>query len=303
MSKTLPKSDAAARPPSGFTLLEMLVVIVVMALLVGVSFRLIRPTERARQLSDTAKTLGLVNAAIAEYHAEYGIYPPVKDPPIAGFSGNLVANEKGNPYAKPGKPGSVDGHAPGSRVSYVAPDAMTRQKEDYGFKFGLAAYLVDRRNPKYDGRGNPGAFLSGIFDGASNSELEHHFGPNSHWAEHGRGLEDYSGELYESLAPGDKEVAFYKRIRALTGKFVSDQSNQHAKKPLKKDDFFQYTIRDAWDSDLVYICPPPHTSYALFSAGPDHKCVADDPLNPNAKCKDCGGFHNKDNVYSSVDAK
>lgn len=305
-------SAPRGRRRSGFTLLEMLVVIVVMALLMGVSFRLIRPTERARQISETSKVIGLVNAAISEYHAEYGIYPPVRDPNIPGFCGNLVVNSKDDPYAKPGEAASVDGHAPGCRVSYVAPDILTRTKEDYGFKFGLAAYLIDRRNPKnevYDS-GNTPTFLQNIFEGppqASRSEYDYHFGPDSHWAQNGRGIDgDFTpdpGALYEALAPGDKEVAFYKRVRSLTRKFITDKSNIHAKRDLKRDDFYMFTIRDAWDNDLVYICPPPHTSFALFSAGPDHKCVADDPLNPNAKCKDCGEYHNKDNIYSSVDVK
>lgn len=292
----------------GFTLLEMLVVIVVMALLMGITFHLIRPSEHARNISATVKTLGFANVAIAEYHAEYGIYPPVTEPIRPGFCGALKANPKDKPYARYAKDGATDGHAPGVAVSYCTPAVLSRRDiDEYGFKFGLAAYLIDRRCPAYDGSGHPESFLAGIFKGANNDELENYFGSNSHWAERGRGLEgdsSYTAEnLYKDLSPGAKELNFYKRIKSLTASCVIDRTVQHKKKENKLSDFYCYTMRDAWDNDLVYICPPPHTSYALFSAGPDHMCVADDPLNPNAQCKDCKGFHNKDNVYNSVNAR
>lgn len=273
-----------------FTLIEMIVVIVVMALLMGITFRLIKPSEHAQTLSATVKVLGLTNAAIAEYQAEYGIYPPVLDPIDPDRCG-LAANAIESPNADPG----VDGHAPGVSVGYFAPAPLNFRKDD--FYFGLAAYLVDRRNPSMDPKNK------GFLDNVSRlfpNMVDSRFGKGSHWYARGTGLHG-DGSLYDRLAPGEKEQAFYRRIRPMTKHIVVDRSYNH-KQP-KKEDFNYFTIRDAWDHDLVYICPPPHTSYALFSAGPDGKCVASDPLNPDAQCPQCKQYHNKDNVYSSVNAK
>lgn len=277
-----------------FTLIEMIVVIVVMALLMGLTFRLLRPSEHAQSISATVKVLGLTNAAISEYQAEYGIYPPVMDPIDPVRTGGLVANDKNSPNDNPG----VDGHAPGVSVGYFAPSVMNcHLGGDYEFRFGLVAYLVDRRDPDPN-QSNIG-FLDGIFKLYPNI-VDKRFGRGSHWYERGTGLGD-GASLYERLKPGAKELAFYRRIKPITKQIVSFWG--YVRRKPKKDDFFYYTIRDGWNHDLVYICPPPYTSYALFSAGPDGKCVADDPLNPDAKCPSCGEYHNKDNVYSSVSVK
>lgn len=309
----------ASRRVAGFTLLEMLVVIVVMALLMGVTFRMVRPSEHARAISDTIKTINLANAAIAEYHAEYGIYPPVRDDIQWGsLTGGL--NVEGNDGNK-----EKCGFVPGVSVAYFTPthDSYENVKpfklrdDDKPFCFGLVSFLVDRRDPQLKGKTGYGdrSFLESIYYGASQSVLNKAFGDGSWWSECGKGYgANKKGEakyLYDDLEPSVKDVAFYKRIRSTMAKIIDDKG-YHTSGEKKKQTYYYITIRDSFDSegkystwgrDLVYICPPPFSSYALFSAGPDGKVVTEDPLNPDAECPKCHKFHNQDNVYSTVNAK
>lgn len=301
----------------GFTLLEMLVVIVVMALLMGVTFRMLQPSEEARRLSNTVKILNLTTAAIAEYHAEYGIYPPVVDEiQYGGVTGGL--NVEGNDDNQ-----NKCGFVPGVSVAFLAPTAKSfRTADDFKlrdsdnvFCFGLVAYLVDCRDPKMEylpGSKNHGTpWIESVFKGANEQELKKYFAENSWWYKCRKGVKTKgtdvslkSDKLYELLAPSDKDVAFYKRIRNITAKIVSSKGNNNSSTPTHNYNYF--TIRDDCrddGQDLVYICPPPFTSYALFSAGADGKVVTEDPLNPDAVCEKCGGYHNQDNVYPSVNMK
>lgn len=290
-----------------------------MALLMGVTFRMMKPSEHARAIASTIKTINLANAAIAEYHAEYGIYPPVTDEipwktrdGYQPHGGTNVEGESDN--------NSGCGYIPGVAVGYFAPtkesraslaQIKTRDTDDI-FTFGLASYLVDRRDPEMSGntgygKSNKQDFLESIFEGEGSSKLTDYFGGKSHWAERGKGLGSSSStadNLYEDLEPAAKDLAFYKRIRSITAKVVVGRHIRNSGN--KSGNYSYYTIRDAYGSsghDLVYICPPPFTTYALFSAGPDGKVVTDDPLNPDAQCPTCKGYHNRDNVYSSVNVK
>lgn len=314
-----PSSPPSASRREGFTLLEMLVVIAVMALLMGITFRMMKPSEHARAIASTIKTINLTSAAIAEYHAEYGIYPPVVDPVQVetkdGYQPHGGLNVDGDEDNT-----STCGFIPGVAVGYFAPTKESRatlsqikpRDSDDVFCFGLAAYLVDRRDPAMKGtntgygKGYKQGFLQAIFDGEG-SKLTDYFGDGSHWYERGKGLGKSSStpeNLYNDLEPASKDLAFYKRIRGITSKVVVDRS--YLSSGNKSGNFYYYTIRDAYGvggHDLVYICPPPFTSYALFSAGPDCKVVTDDPLNPDAQCSKCRGYHNRDNVYSTVNIK
>ena len=313
-------------PQSGFTLLEMLVVIVVMALLMGVTFRMLKPSEHARSIAATLKTINLANAAIAEYHAEYGIYPPVLES-LEDDDGDTIEYDviqhsirdvslTGGLVVE-GDTKNKCGFVPGVSVAYFTPTSRSRtyfrqlkKRGDYDktgpFTLGLAAYLVDRRDPELKGdKGYNGkSYLDDIFAGASNPEKEKFFGDGSHWALCGRGYTGTSDTLYEDLAPSAKDVAFYKRIRSITSQIVKEKGFFSEKN--RDLNYHYYTIRDSFTTDgrdLIYICPAPYTSYALFSAGPDGKVVTNDPLNPDAECPTCHQYHNRDNVYSTVNIK
>jgi hypothetical protein len=53
------------------------------------------------------------------------------------------------------------------------------------------------------------------------------------------------------------------------------------------------TVEDGWERELVYVSPPPHQSYLLFSKGPDGKYDYNNPGSRDSK-------DNKDNIYGDV---
>lgn len=267
-----------AKNKEGFTLLEILVVLVIMALLMGITFRLTNSVKSAREVSDTMKKIQNLNAAISEYHAEYGIYPPVK---------MAVDND--------GRTSECDKY-PGSEIAYSLPDVTTINGFEH--KLGLVSYLVDRT----DIWGNGQLTLGSIYKNASEAFLKDVFGPDSEWSEHGKGLSDEGGmatDLNDLLAPSRRDRNFIRKIRPFVRAAVTDYGCHD---PTKKDKLhYKFSAVDAWERDLVYICPPPYSSFSLFSLGRDGRCVASDPLNRDAECPKCGELHNKDNIYAGVD--
>ena len=315
----IPAGRARRQGRSGFTLLEMLVVIVVMAMLMGITFRMVKPSEKARRNSETLKTLQLANAAIAEYQAEYGIYPPVRDdiPYSPWLNGGLRVK---------GETDEQCGIAPGKAVGYLGPRPATlnspsqyikrKDKANNRFVFGLVSFLIDRRDTDFKD-GAPG--FTTLFKGMGSSGWKKFFGSDSWWYESGRGVDDFGrastvDKLYDALEPSSKDLAFYKRINTITSKIVKSKGASRAFNDGSDTlgECFYYTIRDSFTADgreLIYICPPPYTSYALFSAGPDGLVVTTDPLNPDAVCPKCKSkngvdpYHNKDNIYTSANMK
>lgn len=262
---------------SGFTLLEILVVLVIMALLMGITFRLTQSVKSAREVSETMKKLQNLNAAISEYHAEYGLYPPVK---MAVDNSDV----------------GVCKRRPGSEIAYSLPDVTTINGFEH--KLGLISYLVDRTDINGDGT----LTLGDIYKNASEAFLKSVFGPGSDWIEHGKGLSDEgatAGELNDLLMPSRRDRSFIRRIRPFVNAAKTDFGCHDPTKPDQLH--YSFTAADAWDEELIYICPPPHSSFSLFSKGKDKMCVASDPLNRDAECPSCGGYHNRDNIYAGVD--
>lgn len=114
------------RQYKGFTLIEMLVVIVIIAILTGLVFKLMGYASDRAAISQTAATIEKVRAALEEFYAEYGQYPPV-------------------PYYEGDQP-----------VRYEYPSAWGMRKDLTGsfgdqdwneapiFTFGLMSYLLPR---------------------------------------------------------------------------------------------------------------------------------------------------------------
>ncbi len=66
-----------ARQSSGFTLIEMLVVIVIIVILMGVVFKLSKGAMTKATYAKEVKRVAILRTLIEEYHAEYNLYPPV----------------------------------------------------------------------------------------------------------------------------------------------------------------------------------------------------------------------------------
>jgi prepilin-type N-terminal cleavage/methylation domain-containing protein len=74
-----PSALMSAKPAhrAGFTLIEMLVVVIIISILAGMVLGLFKIAGVWAAKSQTNERLGKVRAAIEEFHAEYGKYPPV----------------------------------------------------------------------------------------------------------------------------------------------------------------------------------------------------------------------------------
>lgn len=299
---------AAAERRAGFTLLEILVVIVVMALLMGITFRLVKPTESIRSTASTLKRLQLLNAAIAEYHAEYGIYPPAVACTHDNVKGNWglwpIANSLHHHYCTDNK--NKDQYDVGSFVGHTMPYSIS--KKNVKFAFGLMSFLIDRRISEEKFRA--------IYSGSGTREFFEYFG-KGYWYDNSKGLPKdgligSADGVYKLLAPSDRDANFFKRVKPMLDDLAKEMSGKEYASPnglerFKSTSFdrplesiLYYSAWDSWGNDFIYISPPPHTSYALFSAGPDGKIVTTDPLNREAKCA-CGAYHNRDNIYAAVD--
>lgn len=60
-----------------FTLIEMLLVVAIIAVLSGLIFKMIQLIARRANIANCIEKLELVQHCLEEYHAEYGLYPPV----------------------------------------------------------------------------------------------------------------------------------------------------------------------------------------------------------------------------------
>lgn len=115
-----------------FTLIEMLVVIVIIAILSGFVFRMVKVIGRNADRAKTRRTLELLANAVEEFRAEYGKYPPVAvyDDPFTDAPGQPMRYEFAHESG-------VDG----GRVQGI------KGNDDPLFMFGLMSFLV----PRYDG--------------------------------------------------------------------------------------------------------------------------------------------------------
>jgi prepilin-type N-terminal cleavage/methylation domain-containing protein len=70
------KKPIELKRPHAFTLVELLVVIAIIAVLVGFTIPALDAVKKRQVINQTQAEMGQLNAAIQNYHATYGIYPP-----------------------------------------------------------------------------------------------------------------------------------------------------------------------------------------------------------------------------------
>ncbi len=282
----------------GFTLIEILIVIIVMVVLMAISFRVVGIVNERKAKVDRLKAFQQLQAAISEFHAEYGIYPPVEE-------------EIDNSGA------SVCDINPGKEIDYTMP--IRNYTSGFEFKFGLISFLSNRILPNsvdFEGwdHNTPGT-LSYIYKGVGRNELSDVFGDPSNesgWAANGKRLTESAEakDLNRMLMPSERDKAFFKRVHpylygGADGSHIVDAfpiypdpnkvDGEDAEPPTT-----YYKIANITEK-YVYITQPPYTSYVLINAGPDHKVVAGDVMNRDAQCPSCKEYHNRDNIYGGSD--
>lgn len=288
----------------GFTLLEILVVIVILAILMGLTFRLSRSAESAKKRSKIQHQLNALNAAISEFHAEYGRYPSV-DQLVEADDNGIVPDPLPNDR--------ICDARPGGRICYVVTAPDTPKTVDEGpfqdsLTMGLISFFVDRTHPTMS-KSDEGPTLGSLFINEGDDSIYQYLGKKSAWAKFSKSLKAAveSGGIDEKLKPSDRDLAFFKRVKPILEGVVSCVGISHFQRTVG----IKCTITDDKEdavslptkSNFVYICPPPYTTYALFHVGEDKQCVYSDPLNRNAECPKCNKLHNFDNIYGTIDDK
>ena len=289
-----------ARRSSGFTLIEMLVVIVIMVILMGVVFRL---TRGAMNKSDAAKEEALVTKVrtlIEEFHAEYNIYPPVPTYETHDGVRRQPINFRGACPDGARTPAELRFYPePGKGYSYAKIDG-----DPCYFIFGLFSFFVDRS--KY---GQTAISMAGGSGGMKKVGQQ--------WGSYNDDVKGVGGQYEISISQKDR--AFAHRVWPIVAELCGEGGG-YDDPPLGQtyDPETGYSrgyttgVFGQWadgigyiysgekkipiyDEGLVYISKPPYTTYLLFSKGPDddYEEPADDRTLPK----------NKDNIYGNLGDK
>ncbi len=270
------KRRIASRALQGFTLIEMLIVLLIVAVLSGMVFALIGLIGSSTDKATTRKRVEMLANAVEEFRAEYGKYPPVPqyreggtimqpiyyEWPVCTEGMTLKMTEDGVYFGIP-ESGANRIMQSSTAADYAdAADAKGRL-----FTFGLASFLMTR----YEGRDYvyqlPG-YTNG-FAVASPKVLTDKAQKNKQWFDHNSAARD-----------GERD-----RRAAARFKYYVDQAGTHGPdwRQRSYDDSLRYrnryiTFRDAWRQPLRYESHPPYDSYKLWSVGPDGQDGTDDDI-------------------------
>ncbi len=266
------------RLQTGFTLIEMLVVIVIILILMGVVFRMVRMVGNRSAESVTEAKLSKLKAAVEEFYAEYGLYPPVPYyRNVADPAGNFLDKDAGAArHPETGKPWGADALVQPVRYERVWEDGGLQGKTGTfknetwdtapAFTFGLISFLT----PRFQGAVS-NAFENGLAEMMNDPQ----------WRNYNDAVRDQPRDVRacERWAPFLKDVVSGDhRAGRTVGNTRSGYTNVFI------------TVHDGWEHEFVYVSPPPHQSYLLFSRGRDNAYDYNDPHN-RASAK------NKDNIY------
>lgn len=89
---SLKASPAERQGRSGFTLVEMLIVIAIIMILCGLLFTVIRGSTRSSYLAATSQTVEMIQSAMDVYYSEHHALPPTA-------AGNVLASNLGTTLA------------------------------------------------------------------------------------------------------------------------------------------------------------------------------------------------------------
>jgi len=218
--------------PTGFTLVEMLVVVLIVAVLIGITVKILGGAGRQAAKAVTVNRMERLKHAIEEYYTEYGQYPPTQS-----FA-----------YEYP----STNGNFIGDVADAFDMNQGTNIARETIFSFGLMSFLLPRVNDDVAGiladRGNP----NGIFDGPQ-------------W----RNYNEYNADLQRALdamrrwrpfLDGPPDQIWSEHIGSTNfarGIAVLAYTNRHI------------TVTDGWGNSFLYASRAPYQTYQLWSLGPD----------------------------------
>jgi len=246
----------------GFTLIEMLVVVLIIMLLAGLVFRMVGAIGKGNDIAATRATIEKVSHALEEFKAIYGKYPPVpfylgkqqtgyEYPTLHGWGQN--AEQKAKLLTEGGR-GTVGEWGHSCTV----------------YTFGLASFFM----PRYNGTAErgPQAFC-GV-----NASAHTQKGGIPQWS-------TWNSRVNGKLGDSDRDLNAVRRILPfLGGKLGPDNRIAdtgciqiwESPRPDPLDSSgeglvtnLNATFRDAWRRELRYSSMPPYETYKLWSDGPD----------------------------------
>jgi type II secretory pathway pseudopilin PulG len=222
----------------------MLVVVLIMALLMGLLVRHLGNSENRARRAATSKTIEQVSAALEEFFAEYGQYPPV--PVYAGDGCQPIYFEFPMKYEAPdpraGPPDDLSGAELTKHADFIPP--KDPPPENRLFTLGLVSFLI----PRYATVTESSAYFK------TNPSA---FNLDAQWTYHTPSQNDQPRDLaaiarWKPFLDGVLQSASWTRTNGLV----------HDGKPWLNQGF---TINDAWGAPLRYESVPPHQSYRLWS--------------------------------------
>lgn len=285
-----------SRAKKGFTIIEMMIVIVIIAVLSGFVFRMMTLSGQKNDIAETKSIIEKISNALEAYRAEFGSYPPV-----AVYNGiQPVIYE----FPVPGTGVEGDLGITPSMAAQMVNDSRTENKwnEFPVFTFGLASYFY----PRYwsTGQVSPKEFYGDLeYDDVVSrrgSKVDKGRIINQ-WTDHNNreddriSIQDMNKDMLavKKLLPmldGSVEAVIKNRQRIWK---VKDWgcAEYHGEGPHHEYKGREYAnsaivFDDAWDRYLHYQSNPPYDSYRIWSAGPNGSTC--DPMcsNPSA-CKKC----------------
>ena len=266
----------------GFTLIEMMIVMLVIIVLAGMVFKLMGVAGAKNEEANTKATLQKVANALEEYRAIYGKYPPVYSYPGLGqpvryefANARYLEAEVGPEFAQYLKNASKDG------------DIWTK---DTGrlFTFGLLSYFV----PRYKGHADraPPIFVGGEGDdpdteNSDESETYSKARTINQWEVHNvrRSSERMSQfDLQENIDSARKILPYLGGALNADGSVASYGiirqdwiGTSFEGKAYHNDHLY---IWDGWEREIRFQSNPPHDTYKLWSLGPDGRDGTSDDI-------------------------
>lgn len=291
----------------GFTLIEMMVVVVVIAILMAGTFRLMKTVDLKNKEAQTKTRLQKLQNVLSAFYSEYGSYPPVAefcspDPyvehydPFDSYQSERPASgltAQNATYAARCQP--VDYLYPPPQKWDQGINEMYRKKKAQSAN-GIANSIRNRNNPNWGDSDGTRAFRFGLLSfllprftlmgGNSNGNLSGNDSPHTdflrsiQWRKNNPGTDR---EIYEreQLVVARWLPNFERfplngvgNIMGVTTGTSGDDNMRQMKvvtdpQTGQKIVLMHAKIYDGWDREFFYYSAPPYQSYRIWSAGPD----------------------------------
>ncbi len=232
----------------GFTLVEMLVVVLIMALLMGLLIRTLGGAGGQADRAATQAKIEKVKAALEEFFAEYGQYPPVP------FYEGIQPVRLEYPMEYTGKWKKWSG------TDFL--DAYNEKTDDPAkrlFTLGLVAFL----KPRYETVKAGSPYFNDNVSQLYKNKQWNSYTPSQIDQERDLNAVKRWEPFLDGVIGGPRGDGFHRG--------GTDQNPHHVNGG--------QTIYDSWDHELHYESLPPHQSYKIWSDGPnktDEKGGGDD---------------------------